>query len=132
MRMMSEQLLVEETMDRTRAQIAAMLGLMRQAFADSRERARALSLEFDHIVDPEAASLLDEAEALLISAKPRVESAIIALLLAALREPRAYGQLLGGVLGLLEGSLDEVTAAELAAAMSTLRAAGVQSTGGQP
>ncbi|PRP92361.1 hypothetical protein ENSA5_49920 [Enhygromyxa salina] len=116
MNSMSEMMLIEETAERASAQLSAFLTLVRLSFEAGETEARTIARETDYVIDPEAACYFDEARSLLLRAVPNLGLALMALDLAASREPECYGSTLIGVRELLLQGARDTAAAELAEA----------------
>ena len=115
MRVMSELMLIEETMERASAQLQSMLTLLQLSFDAGAATARRIHGETGRVIDPVASSLYEEARALLMLPYPRLSHAFMALAVAAAHEPECYGTTHAAMLELIASALEDTVEDELAA-----------------
>lgn len=116
MRVMSELMLIEETIERASKRLQSMLTLFILSFDAGEADALELHAQTGCVVDPLASAYYREARRLLLLPFPRVQEASMALFLAANKEPGCYGSTLLALLELLEQASTETMEEELAAA----------------
>jgi hypothetical protein len=117
---MSDALLIEEAGDRAIDRLHQLLTLVLLAFEEGEARARSIMLA-ERIIDPVASACFGEARELLLrpaAGAVQLFAAVMALDVAASREPDCYGAVLQAIRGLVFGALEDVVALELAAAGS--------------
>jgi hypothetical protein len=113
---MPEMMLIQETVGRANAQLQSVLTLVKLSFDDGAAIAREIAHVERRVIDPEASAYFDEARQLLLRPAPHLSLALMALCIAASREPNCYGLTHAGVLALLMDAARETAAAELTAA----------------
>ena len=115
MRVMSELMLIEETMERASARVQSMLTLVQLSFEAGAAKARQIHEETGRVIDPVASALYEEARSLLLLPYPQFMPALGAAGLAAGREPECYGLTHKALEELLWGALEDTVDNELAA-----------------
>ena len=119
---MSEALLIEEAGDRAIDRLHQLLTLVLLAFEEGEAQARTIVLaEAQRILDPVASACFGEARELVLrpaGGAVQLFAAVMALDVAATREPDCYGATYQAIRGLVFTALDDVVALELAAASS--------------
>ena len=115
MRVMSELMLIEETMERASARVQSMLTLVQLSFEAGAAKARQIHTETGRVIDPVASALYEEASGLLLLPYPRFNPALGAVGLAARREPECYGSTHRALEELFWGALEDTVNNELAA-----------------
>ncbi|WP_146158083.1 hypothetical protein [Enhygromyxa salina] len=93
-----------------------MLTLVQLSFDEGAAVARLTARYERRVIDPEASAYFEEAKRLLLRPEPNLALALMALWIAASREPDCYGLTHAGVLSLLLDAAQDTAAAELAAA----------------
>lgn len=118
---MSEALLIEEAGDRAIDRLHQLLTLVLLAFEEGEARARTIMAQAERILDPVASACFSEARELVLrpaGSAMQLFAAVMALDVAASREPECYGPTHQAIRGLVFTALDDVVALELAAASS--------------
>jgi hypothetical protein len=118
---MSEALLIEEAGDRAIDRLHQLLTLVLLAFEEGEARARTILAQAERILDPVASACFAEARELVLrpaGSAMQLFAAVMALDVAASREPDCYGATHQAIRGLGFTALDDVVALELAAASS--------------
>jgi hypothetical protein len=111
---MSDVMLSEEAVARATRRLQAVLTLVQLSFEAGSAAARRLGAH-GVIVDPVATCCFGDARELLLRPVPNLPLALLALQLAACREPACYGPTHAAMNQLLFRAVDEAVEAELAA-----------------
>lgn len=102
-----QQSLIEEAVQRAAERTAGNLTLVRLSFETGLARATRLAQQTGRVIDPVATCCFDEALELLLRTEPDVGLALVALAMAAQREPGCYGQTFAAVHELLSQGLQD-------------------------
>lgn len=116
MKSMPVKMLIEEAAERASVELCSVLTLVHLSFKAGEAEARAVARATGYIIDPEASCYFDEARSLLLRAVPKLGLALMALDLAASREPECYGPTYFAIRELLLQGARDTAAAELAEA----------------
>lgn len=111
---MPDVMLSEEAVSRAIRRLQAVLTLVQLSFEAGAAAARQLGAT-GTIVDPVATCCFSDARELLLRPAPNLPLALVALHLAACREPSCYGPTHAAMYELLFRAVDEAVEAELAA-----------------
>lgn len=110
---MTDQMLIEEAVDRASHRLQTILTLARLSFDAGTNTAREL-IAGGVVVDPIASCCFREARDLLLRPVPELPMALAALYVAACREPRCYGPTHLAMSDMLFRAVGEAVDAELA------------------
>lgn len=116
MRSMPELMLIQETIERASAHLQSILTLVQLSFDEGAAAAQEIADLDNRTIDPEASAFFGEARQLLLRPVPNLSVALMALWLAASREPECYGLTDAGIWALVQQAAHDTAAAELAAA----------------
>jgi hypothetical protein len=116
MRSMPELMLIQETLERASVHLQSMLTLVQLSFDEGAAVAKQIALTERRTIDPEASAYFGEARQLLLRPVPNLSFALIAMGVAASREPDCYGLTHVAIQALVLQAARDTAAAELAAA----------------
>lgn len=118
------QSLIEEAAQRATEQVASLLTLVQLSFETGQARARELADATGKLIDPIATCCYGEARELLLRSDPNLSLALMALSMAARREPHCYGPTYAAMHEFLIAGLQEAVDLEFARELHDEREAG--------